>query len=114
MKIPFDYNPAARIKRTWHIDNVDPRKVAIETEQDKVPYYKLAQAIRNEGIKPQLKDWGRYAGEIPTEDYLQLCQEFPDLKARGSPGARDVRQKTLQKILQTHPGRFKWLYWDKF
>ena len=114
MKLPFDYNPAARMTRTFHIDNVDPRKVAIETVQDKEPYYKLAQAIRNEDVKPKLHDWGRYVGEIPYEDYMQLCKEYPDLRARGAPGAAAVRQKTLRKILQTHPGRFKWLYWNKF
>lgn len=114
MKLPFDYDAGARIKRTMHVDNVDPRKIAIETTQVKDPYYKVAQAVRNEGLKPQVKDWGRYVGEIPTEDYMQLCKEYPDLKARGTPGAAAVRQKTLRKILQTHPDRFKWLYWDKF
>ncbi len=113
MRLPFEYDPDTRTSRYWHIDNVDPRHVALESIQDTKPYYEVNQKIRNMSSKLEIPRFGRAVAEIPFDDYAQLCKDYPDLNAKG-PGAREVRQAALQKILTTHPKRYCWLWQDNF
>lgn len=113
MRLPFSYDPKTRMRRTFHIDNVDPRKVAMETTQDKEPIYEANKQIRQSGMDLKLPDWGVPVGEIPYEDYMELCKEYPELRAKG-PGAYEEKQKAYAKIFTAHPKRHLWLWRDRF
>lgn len=113
MKFSFEYNPSTRTKRILHVDNVDPRYMALETVQDKQPYYESNQKIRNMGWKLEVPDWGCAVADIPNDDFTALCEEYPDLRAKG-PGSSEIRQAALRKILTTHPKRHLWLWRHNF
>ncbi len=113
MKFSLSYDPGTTMRRTLYVDNADPRKVAVETTQNKTKYYEANKAIRQSGYDLKLPDWGVPVGDIPYEDYMELCKEYPELKAKG-PGTQEAKQKAYQKIFTTHPKRHLWMWRDRF
>lgn len=113
MKLQLDYDPVTKVRRDFYIDDADPRKIAIETTQDKEAHYKANDWIKKHAGKCNIGDWGRAVADIPYEDYMDLCIEYPELRAKG-PGAAEARQAAIRKILTTHPKRHLWLWQDKF
>ncbi len=108
MKFLSRYDADTKTATYIHVDDVDPRRLAFETVQDKKSNYEANRLIRNLNSKLEIPDFGCAVADIPFDDYAELKKEYPDLAARG-PGAREERQKALQKILTSHPKRHLWL-----